>query len=104
MNTWKHAEAADRKRYMIITEVCESFPRIPELLFLKDKPALAQSPKAWLRWIEGESGWCAGEKILAKLCLDIWSQDAKLPILELFRLDPGNFNRAIKGIVDWRRL
>ena len=92
---WKDACKGDLKRAHAISVLMEKHPDLMRWLFKDDKPELKTSPEEMLR---RAGAFSTGERILIRVALDLWSGDGNTKVMELDRLDPGNFENALHAI------
>jgi len=92
---WTNACKGDVKRASAISVLMDKHPALIDWMFREDKPELKASPGQILK---RAGAFSTGEKILIQLALDIWSGDGATKILDLDRLDPGNFKNALSAI------
>ena len=88
-----------RERVECAMIATRNLPHLMEYLFHPAKPQLAQDTDK----IVEAGGLSGGEKVLVRFCVDLWNRGAKLPFIELARLDQDNFQAALEAMVKARR-
>ena len=92
---WSNACEGDLRRAQAISVLMEKHPKLMNWLFREDRPELKCSPREMLRQA---GAFSTGERILIRLALDLWSGEGEAKVLDLDRLDPGNFKNALTAI------
>jgi len=92
---WTNACQGDLKRAYAIYVLMEQHPDLMAWLFCEGQPELQASPEEILN---RASALSADEGILIRLALDLWSGNGGTQVVDLKRLDPGNFKSALAAI------
>jgi len=84
----------DRMRALACATALEHMPHLMDYLFHPEKAQLRMKTEKVVE-AGGKSG---GEKVLIRFCVDLWNGGAKLPFLELSRVDDYNFHACMKAM------
>jgi hypothetical protein len=100
MTNWKNPSLSDRKRYLIISKLFESHPKLLEYLFHPTKAELSAPPENLL-----QNPYSSGEKILIQVAIDLWSNGCGgTQLMDLNRLDSAHLFKAIEAFIAIRNL
>lgn len=94
MQRWPNACQAEQKQFRAISVILAGSPELVDFLFDSREPKLNDTSENLLRRARGCS---RGDYLLIKLCLDIWCEQGKIQVHELFELDRDIFISTLRA-------
>lgn len=95
MKCWVSAGRAEKKQFEAISIITSRSPYLMDFLFHPLRSELKNSADELLKEARGFS---SEDYLLVKLCLDLWCDQGKFNVHELFNLEPDIFNQALQAL------
>lgn len=95
MKCWVSAGRAEKKQFEAISIITLRCPYLMDFLFHPLRPELKNSADELLNEARGFS---STDYLLVKLCLDLWCDQGKFKVHELFKLEPDIFKQALQAL------
>ncbi len=95
MDYWTEAHQSENKLFEAMLILISKSPHLRKFLFNESSQRLNSNPDQLLRC---SRGFASGEYILIKICLDLWCENGKISVHELFHLDLDLFNLTLKAL------
>ena len=95
MDCWAEAYQSENKLFQAMLILTSKNLHLRKFLFDESSPRLNSNPDHLLR---SARGFSSGEYILIKICLDLWCENGKINVHELFHLDRDLFNLTLTAL------
>lgn len=95
MVNWQTASEYELRQYEAISFFLTDRKHLLQYLFHDEHPRLKSPPKQVLA---GAAGFCASDKILIRVALQLWCEYGQIGLQELFCLDGEVFLKVLRAI------
>lgn len=99
MECWISANSSERRQYEAIAAITVENPELLKFLFDPNSPRL-RAPASVL--LKQARCLASGDNILVRVALDIWCDQGKAAVYELFNLDSHVFMRVLEALAKLR--
>jgi hypothetical protein len=99
MECWVSASSSERRQYEAIAAMTGENPELLKFLFDQNSPRL-RAPASLL--LKQARGLASGDNILVRVALDIWCDQGKAAVHELFNLESHVFMRVLEALAKLR--
>lgn len=97
MRCWDLASVAEKKQFIAISAITAHRSYLMDFLFDKHNPKLSESPDLLLK---KALSFPSHDYLLVKLCLNIWCEQGKFEVHELFNLDYDVFIVVLNALAE----
>lgn len=100
MESWRKATQAERRLFLLISQVFTNHPKLLRFFFDTQEPRTSFEPHQLLK---ASGCFSSGEQVLIRVALDLWNESGGAQVRDLmYILDDESCSNVLKALENWR--